>query len=501
MPLNVVVEDEARRALVALEMDLSGNYVTPTINGEIYLNKPPLYNWITLAYIRLFGEFSMFNFRLPVVVAIIGLGVTVYIFTKRYLGRSIAFFTAFAFMTNGRILIYDSFIGLIDTTFSWLVYTGFMVVYYFGERKKWFHLFLITYIITAAGFMMKGLPSLVFQGVTLLTYFTWKKDFKKLFHISHFAGIAVFFVIVGGYYLYYFSVNNLDPGILFKNLFNESSKRSVTHHGFWKTIIHFLKFPFENLYHFAPWTIIVIALFQKKIRSLIIENDFIFYSFLVMVVNILVYWFSPGVFPRYLFMFLPLLFSILLYLYFSTTGNSWQRKAVGVTVLTVCALMMIGFIVLPFLDIDIVTPNKYVKSFLLAGLFAALLYTLIRNRSYYLYIFILALIVFRMGFNWFIIEHRKIGVQKTKDLCYRIVDETSGRGLYILKGAKVGNFDAMSFHITQGRGEILRYDDKKNPGVFYIAGKSQLINENYTSYLKFVNRHSRSDSLQLVQFK
>ena len=38
--------DEAIRSLVALEMKLSGNLITPTLHGEYYYNKPPLYNWI-----------------------------------------------------------------------------------------------------------------------------------------------------------------------------------------------------------------------------------------------------------------------------------------------------------------------------------------------------------------------------------------------------------------------------------------------------------------------
>ena len=37
--------DEPTRANVALEMILSGNYSVPTIGGEYYYNKPPVYNY------------------------------------------------------------------------------------------------------------------------------------------------------------------------------------------------------------------------------------------------------------------------------------------------------------------------------------------------------------------------------------------------------------------------------------------------------------------------
>ena len=162
VPLNAD-HDEARRALVAGEMIFSGDYLTPTLNGEIYLNKPPLYNWLIIAYFELFGNYSMFTFRLPVIVATIGMGITVYYFTKKYLSAPVAFFTAFAFMTNGRIMIYDSIVGLIDTTFSWIVYVSFFLIYYYGEKKKYYHLFLLTYLIAAAGFLMKGFPAIVFS--------------------------------------------------------------------------------------------------------------------------------------------------------------------------------------------------------------------------------------------------------------------------------------------------------------------------------------------------
>ena len=46
--LNMVqmIRDEAIRAIVAFEMIQSGDFITPTIGGEPYLMKPPLFNWI-----------------------------------------------------------------------------------------------------------------------------------------------------------------------------------------------------------------------------------------------------------------------------------------------------------------------------------------------------------------------------------------------------------------------------------------------------------------------
>ena len=50
--------EEPRRALIALEMLYSGDYLTPTIMGELYFAKPPLFNWIIIVSAKLFGSFS-----------------------------------------------------------------------------------------------------------------------------------------------------------------------------------------------------------------------------------------------------------------------------------------------------------------------------------------------------------------------------------------------------------------------------------------------------------
>ncbi|MDD4236878.1 MAG: hypothetical protein PHF99_12765, partial [Bacteroidales bacterium] len=43
--------EERRRALVSLEMKLQKEYLSPTICGEAYYNKPPLFNWFLIPFI------------------------------------------------------------------------------------------------------------------------------------------------------------------------------------------------------------------------------------------------------------------------------------------------------------------------------------------------------------------------------------------------------------------------------------------------------------------
>lgn len=60
--------DEPRYAQVAREMLRSGDYITPHLNGEPWLEKPPLYYWLAAASFRLFGV-TEWSARLPSALA------------------------------------------------------------------------------------------------------------------------------------------------------------------------------------------------------------------------------------------------------------------------------------------------------------------------------------------------------------------------------------------------------------------------------------------------
>ncbi len=270
--------DEPTRAIVALEMIISGNYFTPTINGEFYYNKPPLYNWIIAGFFKTFN-YSEFVLRLPVIIGLLLFGLSIFLFVKKELGVKQGFIVAMLFITSGRILFWDSFLGLIDITFSCLVYTSFMAIYFFHKKKQYLALFLVSYLLTAVTFLMKGLPSLVFQAITLLTFFTYKNEFKKLFSWKHFAGIGLLILIVGSYYLMYAKYNTLDN--VFTTLFSESEKRTIINYGWKRFVTHLFTFPFEMFYHFFPWSILGVFFFSKKFYSIMKSNEFLKFNFMI----------------------------------------------------------------------------------------------------------------------------------------------------------------------------------------------------------------------------
>lgn len=448
------IDDEAIRALIALEMDLSGNYITPTINGEYYYNKPPLYNWFLLLWFKGFGVYNEFVSRLATIFCLLGYATTIFYFSKKHYPTKFAFLNATFLITCGRILIYDSMLGLIDIAFSWVTFSAFMIVYHQYEKGNFRRLFAWTYLLTAAGFLMKGLPSLVFQAATLLAFFIYKKDFKKLLSPAHFVGIGLFIITVGSYYFAYNQYNSLET--VLETLLNESSKRTATKHGIGSTIAHLFTFPFEVIYHFLPWTVLAILFFQKGIKKILSADAFIIFCLVIFFANILVYWISVEVYPRYLFMHLPLLFTVLLYLYFQKTAHIRLHKIIHFVLGLLCFGLFVAMFSPLFFKETAAADYLYLKVAGLSLITGVLCWLFLRKRKEKLLITVAVLLVARIAFNWFIIPNRTVIDWGTpvKESTVRIGQMYKDRAFFLYPNTLMQ--PTTSFYLTRERMEIFR---------------------------------------------
>ncbi len=480
-----LIGDEAIRAVVALEMMISGDYITPTLNGEIYLNKPPLFNWILIGFFKIFRNNSEFFVRLPTTLFLIGYCFTIYYWIGKKLGKPIGILSSLLFLTCGRTLFWDSFLGLIDIFFSWLVFTNFMLIWHYYEKRNYLHLFFFSYLITAICFLLKGVPSLAFQGITLLVIFIDGKRFKTLLSWRHFAGIFTFLLICGTYYLFYYLRNPqyLDDALL--RLVTESSQKSAIGAGIAQTAVHVLTFPFEVIYHFLPWTLLVVFIVNSAIFRKLITNRFIRYCILIFTANIIVYWLSPITYPRYLLMLIPLAFIVFLYaarlhalqktrMYrIVTTGSRYLIIAMA------CAIVLLPVIFADYLPVN----HLYIKVAALAIvtliIFKITLYSKIR--SGFIYIIVLLLLAGRIGFDLFIFPYRQSEswISLCRSDAIKLAKATSGEELYVMA-------DTITMHnvyyLTRERNDIIRYNHNPVSGPWFITNEitDSLFSKEYT---------------------
>jgi 4-amino-4-deoxy-L-arabinose transferase-like glycosyltransferase len=495
MPLLV---DEPIRALVALEMHYSGHFFQPTLQGLPYYNKPPLFNWLLIALFRLTGRQDEFILRLPTVAALLLYTAAIWRVLRPRLGSKIAFTVALAFATSGRVLFYDSFFGLIDLWHAGLTWLGFMAIWHYGGRGQWVKLFVVTYLLTAVGFLLKGLPSLVFQAIALLVYCLDTRQWRRLFGWQHALGGLVLLAVLGTYFFMYSRHNSLDVAL--KTLWSQSSQRTVAAQPLAESVRYVLLFPLDFIKHFLPWTLLVLCLLRPGLRVAVWQQPFLRYNALLFVAILPVYWLSPATIPRYLFMLVPLLLTVVIPLYYQMQpARTWPTRLLDGLLLT--ALVLSSLVVLgaplarltpalgtaPTLLLARLVPGAWAWS---AGLFPVLVllaYLFWKLADYRLLVLGYFLLVLRLAFDVFVFPAR---LQTSPEVIYRteairVGRETRGRPLVLLPHSHLDDVEA--FYITRERGQTLLTDSlPARPGYLYLGQVSQLTGQPYRTLDEFV---------------
>ena len=467
--LMTFIGDEAIRTLVALEMKLSGNYITPTLNGELYFNKPPLFNWFIWVTSSLFGYFGEWPSRLTSLLFLALFALTVFLSTRRHFGKSAAFIAAFMLLTSGRILIWDSMLGLIDICFSWVVYLNFLLLFHLGKQGKWRTLFLYSYLLCSAAFLLKGLPAVVFQGASILgviwLYGSFKKQLLSPAHIL--GGLAGILPAVLYYWAY---ANDVSLQTAFSTLFDQSMQRTATHHGLGKTFVHLFTFPFEQVYHFLPWSLLILAVFNRRFMALINEHPFVKHNFWMLLLNIPVYWISVEVYPRYLLMFIPLFNLVCWYVLENWTA---MKKVVGIVFAVLVSLIFLLYSSIPLFD-RVQSLNYW--AVLWAGGTLFLLWAAISSwaakEQRYLWL-IAAMLVLRIGLNGFVLPFRVTDDRAhiTRDDASRLAKSYPDQDWYLYKEFDPGQ--VLRFYATAAKKQMIPVTQRNNhPNALYIMPDS-----------------------------
>ena len=470
--------DEPIRGLVALEMLFSDNWAAPTLNGDLYFKKPPFYNWLVAGAIQLFDSASEWVIRLPAVVPLFLYAFTIYLVFKPYTGRKIAILSALFLLTCGRILIYSSLLGHIDFFYAWITFGSFMWIFYMFERRQWFLLFAGSYTLAAIGFLCKGMPSVVFQGLTLIGWFSYQGAFKRLFHWQHFAGGFCFLGLLGVYALFYQQSGSLED--LISTLWSQSSKRTILEQPLLTTVVHLLTYPFKMLYHILPWSLLVVFMFRKDWWQKVRQNRLLSFALVTLAANIWVYWISPATLPRYIFMLYPFLFILLAYfaqLAIKEGSFSRQRRILE-TALGVAAMGVIAGFWLPAFKPSMVHTGGVIwKASVLTAAMLLAVAVYWRWSAQRLVILVGILLIARTAFSTFILPTRAVNSKYPllRESATQIARLTAGEPLHLLTHTPLSL--EQSFYITRERQAVVPKvapDTLQRPEGFYIGSDTAL---------------------------
>ncbi|HAR96359.1 MAG TPA: hypothetical protein DCR97_10425 [Deltaproteobacteria bacterium] len=109
--------DEPRQAIEAREMMGRSDYVHPYLNGQPYLEKPPLYPWLIIIASKIQGGLDEFSARIPSALAATILLILTFFVGRRMAGPTSGLLAALALATNFLFLSYARQ-SVMDMTFA-----------------------------------------------------------------------------------------------------------------------------------------------------------------------------------------------------------------------------------------------------------------------------------------------------------------------------------------------------------------------------------------------
>ena len=471
---SVLIPDESLRTLVAFEMVQSGDYLTPKMGGEFYYKKPPVYNWLIGAYYKITGDYSEMGSRLPMLLSLLAFGLSIYLILRKQYGFRVAFLSATLYLIYPRTLTYESLYGLIDITYSWVVFLSFMAIYHYFQKQKYLSLFLISYALMALSFLMKGIPSIAYQGLTLLLVFSMGKKFWKLFSWQHLVGALLGFGLIATYYYAYYLRNPEQIATLLQTIFNESADKSGMAFGPAQVLLHALSFLLELLYTFLPASLIFLFFFHRSNRKSFHNDAFIRFLIFAALLNMSIYLISPITYMRYVLPHFALIGMAFVLMYAQLNSEARLKKILDVFFLSVAVLISLGqfaYIWIP--DLQSV-PLIWLKSLALSLPVLLALVFYYRKRKYAFEILILSMLMFKLGFNSVVVPVR------TESYYLSDMRRSSLKAGEMMRGKKAilwneGLIGTTHFYLSAGKQSIIP-KSKDTTDIDYFIGYSSPLN-------------------------
>ncbi len=184
--------DEINFAESAREMIVSGNYLTVQINFIAFWEKPPLFIWMQVLSMKVFG-INEFAARFPNAICGIITLLTIFHAGKKYRDEKFGWIWLLAYA--GSILPFLYFkSGIIDPWFNLFIFLGIVnFIYYLSENDKRIIKLILSAVFLGLAVLTKGPVALLIFIITFLVYLIFKRFRIK----TSFRDILVFALFLG----------------------------------------------------------------------------------------------------------------------------------------------------------------------------------------------------------------------------------------------------------------------------------------------------------------
>ncbi len=254
---GLVGADEPRYAQVAREMLERSDWVTPTLQGKAWLEKPPLYYWEAMLAFRIAGV-SDWAARLPAAFDAVLLIAAIYLFLRRFRPGSEFDGALIAASCAGVV----GFARAAATDMPLTACFAIAMLGWYGWYESGSRVYLAAfYFFLALGTLAKGPVALVLAAVVIFLFVAVRRDWRAILRSLWIPGIALYLVAALPWYI---AVQLRNPEffrvfILEHNLARFST--GVYHHPqpLWFYLPVFLL-------AMMPWTLVLIVAVVERFR-------------------------------------------------------------------------------------------------------------------------------------------------------------------------------------------------------------------------------------------
>lgn len=198
--LDIYALDEARNAGCAHEMMQRGDWIVPTFNHELRVEKPPLHYYFMIIsyYIFGFGEFSARFFS--VLFGVFTIWIT-YLFAKRYFNAEVALYAGMVlaasthYSVQFHMAVPDPYLIFFIAASIYSFFRGFV------ESDKRF--LYLSYLCMGLGYMCKGPIAGLFPALTVFFYLLLSGQFniKNILKTQAFLGFFIILIVIVPWHL------------------------------------------------------------------------------------------------------------------------------------------------------------------------------------------------------------------------------------------------------------------------------------------------------------
>lgn len=313
--------EETRRGRVAVEMLQTGDWIVPRQQGELFLSRPPLQNWLIglVGWTR--GGVDWLAIRLPSVLAILLTVGLIYGYARGCLSPAGSFVAGLSFATMVQVLELGR-LGETEALFT-LAVGGSLLVWHWGWSRGWspYLTWSLAYVLVAMGMLLKGPQGPVFFAGPVGLYLIATRRWRDLITWPHALGILTFALLWNAWQLPYFFMEGLDAT---RKIYGHDVGLRFVDRSWTTLLMHLLTYPLEIFSCLLPWAPLLFvcsrASFWNWLGS---RREQVIFLLCCLVATFPVCWLVPGARSRYYMPLYPC-FAVLVAL---AAEHCWQAAA------------------------------------------------------------------------------------------------------------------------------------------------------------------------------